>query len=126
GSIAVYTPDGARGLLRLPSSPVPIDDAHIGALAVSRSSKYVAAATPTGVHVWRDWMSPHPRCERVTRAADITALAFGKDDADLLTGSASGRVEIWDWAHRVRRAVPMSHGGRVNTISVDAAGKRAL
>jgi WD40 repeat protein len=119
GGIRIYTPAG-------PLRPLIIRDAdrRIDALAVSRTSQYIAAATPGGIYVWSDWTSAHPHFTRLRNARNTTALTFGKSDDQLIAGTSAGSVEVWDW-RRASIVRTMKHGSPVTTISVDPAGHLA-
>jgi WD40 repeat protein len=116
GNVSIHTPFRALTPLAHPGEGAVVE------LAVSRTSRYVAAATKSGVSVWSDWMGLSPKRVQLKSAAKVSALAFGANDGQLVTGSEDGTVRVWNW--RTGTAGPPMKSGPccVRSVSVDGKG----
>lgn len=115
GNVTIHTP--FRTLPPLSQH----DEGAVVALAVSRSSRYVAVATHENVYVWSDWASAHPDRIQLKDTRNVTALAFGASDDELVTGSGDGIVQRRNWRTGIADA-PMKHGSSVDIVAVDRKG----
>lgn len=103
----------------LPSLSQP---GFVTAIAVSRSSRYVAVVANGIVYVWSDWATAAPHSTTLANARSTTAIAFGASDDQLVTGSFDGIVQVWNWHNGSTAGPAMKQRGGVRSLSVNRSG----
>lgn len=114
GEVTIHGPSRELPPLRQPGT--------VTAIAVSRSSRYVAVVAKGIVYVWSDWATAAPHRTTLANAGLTTAIAFGASDDQLVTGSSDGVVQRWNWRSGSPAGPAMKQHGGVRSLSVNRSG----
>ncbi len=126
--IATASDDGTARLWDVTTGEVRAElnhDAPVSRVIFSGDGKFIATSDGKFVHIWT--RSGQPLLEQPIAASDTVAtLAFSPDGLRVLTGSASGKVQMWNALTGEALAEPIRAGAPVVAAGFSGDGKTVL